>query len=229
MIKTLFYKDATARPLQVVCLAAVCWVIVVYAVALMPISMDESGNNPLNNASSMTLASQATVIIAIGLANIEIRSGETMMAALITGSRCRMAYDLMVGKAAIIVIAGLFLTVLNTVGNGIIYGIGDTGRFAFQYLLLAVMNGIAVLSLSLFARSVLLGLSIYVFVPMLLKPFIIYLIPATNELFYPEAIREATADCSLVGTLMSIMWLLVFIIAGYAAMGLRLHRAIDIG
>ncbi|NEG89199.1 hypothetical protein [Bifidobacterium aerophilum] len=136
-----------------------------------------------------------------------------------------MAYDLMVGKAAIIVIAGLFLTVLNTVGNGIIYGIGDTGRFVFQYLLLAVTNGIAVLSLSLFARSVLLGLSIYVFVPMLLKPFIIYLIPATNELFYPEAIREATAvGHPLTGILVLILWLLVFLIMGYAAAVRRICR-----
>ncbi|KFI50784.1 hypothetical protein [Bifidobacterium biavatii] len=225
MIKTLLYKDATARSLQIACLAAVYWVIVVYAVALMPISMDESGNNPLNNVSSMTLASQATVIIAAILANIEIRSGETMMAALIAGSRRRMACALMVEKVAIIVIAGLFLTALNTIGNGIIYGIGDTGRLAFQYLLLAVMDGIAALSLSLFTRSVLLGLSVYVFVPMLLKPFIVYLIPAANGLFYPAAIRGATAvDHSLAGILVLILWLFVFLIMGYAAASRRACR-----
>ncbi|WP_193852554.1 hypothetical protein [Bifidobacterium callitrichidarum] len=217
MIKTLLYKDATARPLRIACMAAACWVIVVYAVALMPISMDASGNNPLNDASSMTLASQTTVIIAAVLANIEIRSGETMMAALIAGSRCRMACALMAEKVAIILIAGLLLTVLNTVGNGIIYGIGDIGRLTFQYLLLAAMNGIAVLSLSLFARSVLLGLSVYVFVPILLKPFIVYLIPAMNGLFYPDAIRAMTEGHSLVGMLVLILWLFVFLIMGCAA------------
>lgn len=224
MIKALLYKDATARPLQVACLAAVCWVIVVYAVALMPISMDASGNNPLNDASSMTLASQATVIVSTILANIEIRSGETMMAALIAGSRRRIAGALMVGKAAIIAIAGLFLTALNTIGNSIIYGIGNTGRLAFQYLLLAAMNGIVVLSLSLFARSVLLGLSIYVFVPILLKPFIVYLIPATNGLFYPEAIHAMTTNHPLVGTLVLLIWLLAFLIIGYATVGWRPNR-----
>ncbi|MBW3090206.1 hypothetical protein [Bifidobacterium miconisargentati] len=229
MVKALLYKDVTSRPLRIACLTAMCWVIVVYAVALMPISMDESGNNPLNAESSMTLASQATVIIAVVLSNIEIGSGETVMAALIAGSRRRMAYALITEKVVIILIAGLFLAMLDIIGNVVVYGDGDVGCLLLCCLLLAVMNGIAALSLSMFTGNVLLGLSIYLFVPILLKPFIMYLIPATNGLSYPETIRAATADCSLVGTLVSIMWLLVFIIAGYAAMGLRLHRAIDMG
>ncbi|MBW3092571.1 hypothetical protein KIH79_06340 [Bifidobacterium sp. 82T10] len=224
MIRTLLYKDATARPLQIACLAAVCWVIVVYTVALMPISMDSSGNNPLNDASSVTLASQATVIIAAVLANIEIRSGETMMATLITGSRRRAACALMMGKGAIILIAGLFLTALSTAGNGIIYGIGDTGRLTFQYLLLAAMNGITALSLSLFARSVLLGLSVYVFVPLLLKPFIVYLMPTTNGLFYTAAIHAMTTGHPLAGTMVLFVWLFASLIMSYAAASRRACR-----
>ncbi|MBT1161646.1 MULTISPECIES: hypothetical protein [Bifidobacterium] len=219
MIKALLYKDMTSRSLWIACLAAVCWVIVVYTVALMPVSMDVSGNNPLNAGSSMTLASQATVIIAIVLSHIEIGSGETVMATLIVGSHRCMAYALITEKIAIILIAGLFLAMLDTIGNVIVYGDGDVfGHLSSRCLLLAVMNGIAVLSLSMFVGNVLLGLSIYLFVPILLKPFIMYLIPAANRLFYPAAIREATAvNRPLTGTLVLLLWLLAFLIMGYAA------------
>lgn len=62
MVKALIYKDATTRILRVVCLLAMCWVSLVYTVALMPISLDASGTNPLTVESSTTLASQALVI-----------------------------------------------------------------------------------------------------------------------------------------------------------------------
>ena len=92
MVKALIYKDATTRILRVVCLLAMCWVSLVYTVALMPISLDDSGTNPLTVESSTTLASQALVIIAAALAIIEINSGETAIAALLVGSRRRMAF-----------------------------------------------------------------------------------------------------------------------------------------
>lgn len=225
MITALLYKDVTARILQVACVLAVCWVFLMYTVAALPISLDTSETNPLNAASSMTLASQATIIVAAVLTNIELGSGESTMVAIITGSRYRTACAMMAEKIIIIVIVGLLLTAVNTVGNSIIYGIGDTGHLVFRYLSLTTMNGIVTLSLSLLAGNVLLGLSVYVFVPILFKPFIVSLMPATNGLFYPEAIREATAvDHPLTGILVLILWLLVFLIMGYAAAVRRICR-----
>lgn len=161
MVKALIYKDATTRILRVVCLLAMCWVSLVYTVALMPISLDASGTNPLTVESSTTLASQALVIIAAALAIIEINSGETAIAALLVGSRRRMAFSLMTAKVVSIVVVGLMLTMVNAIGNFIAYGHGVSGRLMIRYMMLVVMNGVAVLSLSLLAGNVLLGLSIY--------------------------------------------------------------------
>lgn len=117
MVKALIYKDATTRILRVVCLLAMCWVSLVYTVALMPISLDASGTNPLTVESSTTLASQALVIIAAALAIIEINSGETAIAALLVGSRRRMAFSLMTAKVVSIVVVGLMLTMVNAIGT----------------------------------------------------------------------------------------------------------------
>lgn len=75
MIKALIYKDATIRILRIACILALCWVAIVYVVARLPISLDFSGTNPLNAESSVALASQALVIVAAVLANIDINSG----------------------------------------------------------------------------------------------------------------------------------------------------------
>lgn len=147
MVKALIYKDATTRILRVVCLLAMCWVSLVYTVALMPISLDDSGTNPLTVESSTTLASQALVIIAAALAIIEINSGETAIAALLVGSRRRMAFSLMTAKVVSIVVVGLMLTMVNAIGNFIAYGHGVSGRLMIRYMMLVVMNGVAVLSL----------------------------------------------------------------------------------
>ena len=144
MVKALIYKDATTRILRVVCLLAMCWVSLVYTVALMPISLDDSGTNPLTVESSTTLASQALVIIAAALAIIEINSGETAIAALLVGSRRRMAFSLMTAKVVSIVVVGLMLTMVNAIGNFIAYGHGVSGRLMIRYMMLVVMNGVAV-------------------------------------------------------------------------------------
>ena len=148
MVKALIYKDATTRILRVVCLLAMCWVSLVYTVALMPISLDASGTNPLTVESSTTLASQALVIIAAALAIIEINSGETAIAALLVGSRRRMAFSLMTAKVVSIVVVGLMLTMVNAIGNFIAYGHGVSGRLMIRYMMLVVMNGVAVLCCS---------------------------------------------------------------------------------
>ena len=139
MVKALIYKDATTRILRVVCLLAMCWVSLVYTVALMPISLDASGTNPLTVESSTTLASQALVIIAAALAIIEINSGETAIAALLVGSRRRMAFSLMTAKVVSIVVVGLMLTMVNAIGNFIAYGHGVSGRLMIRYMMLVVM------------------------------------------------------------------------------------------
>ena len=219
MVKALIYKDATTRILRVVCLLAMCWVSLVYTVALMPISLDASGTNPLTVESSTTLASQALVIIAAALAIIEINSGETAIAALLVGSRRRMAFSLMTAK----VVVGLMLTMVNAIGNFIAYGHGVSGRLMIRYMMLVVMNGVAVLSLSLLAGNVLLGLSIYFLVPILLKPFIVYLVPAVSDLFYSSAIRSlADGALPLQNSLVSLVWLLVFLLAGYLSIVVRI-------
>ena len=220
MVKALIYKDATTRILRVVCLLAMCWVSLVYTVALMPISLDASGTNPLTVESSTTLASQALVIIAAALAIIEINSGET---ALLVGSRRRMAFSLMTAKVVSIVVVGLMLTMVNAIGNFIAYGHGVSGRLMIRYMMLVVMNGVAVLSLSLLAGNVLLGLSIYFLVPILLKPFIVYLVPAVSDLFYSSAIRSlADGALPLQNSLVSLVWLLVFLLAGYLSIVVRI-------
>lgn len=222
MVKALIYKDATTRILRVVCLLAMCWVSLVYTVALMPISLDASGTNPLTVESSTTLASQALVIIAAALAIIEINSGETAIAALLVGSRRRMAFSLMTAKVVSIVV-GLMLTMVNAIGNFIAYGHGVSGRLMIRYMMLVVMNGVAVLSLSLLAGNVLLGLSIYFLVPILLKPFIVYLVPAVSDLFYSSAIRSlADGALPLQNSLVSLVWLLVFLLAGYLSIVVRI-------
>ena len=222
MVKALIYKDATTRILRVVCLLAMCWVSLVYTVALMPISLDASGTNPLTVESSTTLASQALVIIA-ALAIIEINSGETAIAALLVGSRRRMAFSLMTAKVVSIVVVGLMLTMVNAIGNFIAYGHGVSGRLMIRYMMLVVMNGVAVLSLSLLAGNVLLGLSIYFLVPILLKPFIVYLVPAVSDLFYSSAIRSlADGALPLQNSLVSLVWLLVFLLAGYLSIVVRI-------
>ena len=221
MVKALIYKDATTRILRVVCLLAMCWVSLVYTVALMPISLDASGTNPLTVESSTTLASQALVIIAAALAIIEINSGETAIAALLVGSRRRMAFSLMTAKVVSIVVVGLMLTMVNAIGNFIAYGHGVSGRLMIRYMV--VMNGVAVLSLSLLAGNVLLGLSIYFLVPILLKPFIVYLVPAVSDLFYSSAIRSlADGALPLQNSLVSLVWLLVFLLAGYLSIVVRI-------
>ena len=220
MVKALIYKDATTRILRVVCLLAMCWVSLVYTVALMPISLDASGTNPLTVESSTTLASQALVIIAAALAIIEINSGETAIAALLVGSRRRMAFSLMTAKVVSIVVVGLMV---NAIGNFIAYGHGVSGRLMIRYMMLVVMNGVAVLSLSLLAGNVLLGLSIYFLVPILLKPFIVYLVPAVSDLFYSSAIRSlADGALPLQNSLVSLVWLLVFLLAGYLSIVVRI-------
>ena len=222
MVKALIYKDATTRILRVVCLLAMCWVSLVYTVALMPISLDASGTNPLTVESSTTLASQALVIIAAALAIIEINSGETAIAALLVGSRRRMAFSLMTAKVVSIVVVGLMLTMVNAIGNFIAYGHGVSGRLMIRYMMLVVMNGVAVLSLSLLAGNVLLGLSIFL-VPILLKPFIVYLVPAVSDLFYSSAIRSlADGALPLQNSLVSLVWLLVFLLAGYLSIVVRI-------
>lgn len=222
MVKALIYKDATTRILRVVCLLAMCWVSLVYTVALMPISLDDSGTNPLTVESSTTLASQALVIIAAALAIIEINSGETAIAALLVGSRRRMAFSLMTAKVVSIVVVGLMLTMVNAIGNFIAYGHGVSGRLMIRYMMLVVMNGVAVLSLSLLAGNVLLGLS-YFLVPILLKPFIVYLVPAVSDLFYSSAIRSlADGALPLQNSLVSLVWLLVFLLAGYLSIVVRI-------
>ena len=222
MVKALIYKDATTRILRVVCLLAMCWVSLVYTVALMPISLDASGTNPLTVESSTTLASQALVIIAAALAIIEINSGETAIAALLVGSRRRMAFSLMTAKVVSIVVVGLMLTMVNAIGNFIAYGHGVSGRLMIRYMML-VVNGVAVLSLSLLAGNVLLGLSIYFLVPILLKPFIVYLVPAVSDLFYSSAIRSlADGALPLQNSLVSLVWLLVFLLAGYLSIVVRI-------
>ena len=221
MVKALIYKDATTRILRVVCLLAMCWVSLVYTVALMPISLDASGTNPLTVESSTTLASQALVIIAAALAIID--SGETAIAALLVGSRRRMAFSLMTAKVVSIVVVGLMLTMVNAIGNFIAYGHGVSGRLMIRYMMLVVMNGVAVLSLSLLAGNVLLGLSIYFLVPILLKPFIVYLVPAVSDLFYSSAIRSlADGALPLQNSLVSLVWLLVFLLAGYLSIVVRI-------
>ena len=218
MVKALIYKDATTRILRVVCLLAMCWVSLVYTVALMPISLD-----PLTVESSTTLASQALVIISAALAIIEINSGETAIAALLVGSRRRMAFSLMTAKVVSIVVVGLMLTMVNAIGNFIAYGHGVSGRLMIRYMMLVVMNGVAVLSLSLLAGNVLLGLSIYFLVPILLKPFIVYLVPAVSDLFYSSAIRSlADGALPLQNSLVSLVWLLVFLLAGYLSIVVRI-------
>ena len=208
MVKALIYKDATTRILRVVCLLAMCWVSLVYTVALMPISLDASGTNPLTVESSTTLASQALVIIAAALAIIEINSGETAIAALLVGSRRRMAFSLMTAKVVSIVVVGLMLTMVNAIGNFIAYGHGVSGRLMIRYMMLVVMNGVAVLSLSL---------------PILLKPFIVYLVPAVSDLFYSSAIRSlADGALPLQNSLVSLVWLLVFLLAGYLSIVVRI-------
>ena len=220
MVKALIYKDATTRILRVVCLLAMCWVSLVYTVALMPISLDASGTNPLTVESSTTLASQALVIIAAALAIIEINSGET---ALLVGSRRRMSFSLMTAKVVSIVVVGLMLTMVNAIGNFIAYGHGVSGRLMIRYMMLVVMNGVAALSLSLLAGNVLLGLSIYFLVPILLKPFIVYLVPAVSDLFYSSAIRSlADGALPLQNSLVSLVWLLVFLLAGYLSIVVRI-------
>ena len=222
MVKALIYKDATTRILRVVCLLAMCWVSLVYTVALMPISLDASGTNPLTVESSTTLASQA-LVIAAALAIIEINSGETAIAALLVGSRRRMAFSLMTAKVVSIVVVGLMLTMVNAIGNFIAYGHGVSGRLMIRYMMLVVMNGVAVLSLSLLAGNVLLGLSIYFLVPILLKPFIVYLVPAVSDLFYSSAIRSlADGALPLQNSLVSLVWLLVFLLAGYLSIVVRI-------
>lgn len=224
MVKALIYKDATTRILRVACLLAMCWVALVYTVVLMPISLDASGTSPLTVESSTTLASQALVIIAAALAIIEINSGETAIAALLVGSRWRMAFSLMTAKVVSIVVVGLMLTMVNAIGNLIAYGHGVSGRLMIRrYMMLVVMNGVAALSLSVLAGNVLLRLSIYFLVPILLKPFIVYLLPAVSGLFYSSAIRSlADGALSLQNSLVSLVWLLVFLLAGYLSIVVRI-------
>lgn len=71
----------------------------------------------------------------------------------------------MTAKVVSIVVVGLMLTMVNAIGNFIAYGHGVSGRLMIRYMMLVVMNGVAVLSLSLLAGNVLLGLSIYFWCP----------------------------------------------------------------
>ena len=145
------------------------------------------------------------------------------VAALLVGSRRRMAFSLMTAKVVSIVVVGLMLTMVNVIGNFIAYGHGVSGRLMIRYMMLVVMNGVAVLSLSLLAGNVLLGLSIYFLVPILLKPFIVYLVPAVSDLFYSSAIRSlADGALPLQNSLVSLVWLLVFLLAGYLSIVVRI-------
>lgn len=223
MVKALIYKDATTRILRVVCLLAMCWVSLVYTVALMPISLDDSGTNPLTVESSTTLASQALVIIAAALAIIEINSGRNGDSGSPRRFPAANGVFLMTAKVVSIVVVGLMLTMVNAIGNFIAYGHGVSGRLMIRYMMLVVMNGVAVLSLSLLAGNVLLGLSIYFLVPILLKPFIVYLVPAVSDLFYSSAIRSlADGALPLQNSLVSLVWLLVFLLAGYLSIVVRI-------
>ena len=194
MITALLYKDATARILQVACALAACWMALVYTVAALPISLDTSGVNPLNAESSMTLASQATAIIAAALANVELGSGESAMTAIIADSRPRMAAVLVTSKTIIILTATLLLTLADAVADALVYGSGRGLGLACQYAMLTAMNGIAVLALSSVAGNVLLGLSIYFLTPILLKPFIISLAPSANSLIYSTVIKSMNVN-----------------------------------
>lgn len=218
MITALLYKDVTARILQVACVLAVCWVILVYTVAALPISLDTSGANPLDAESSMTLASQATIIVTAVLAHIELSSGESTMAAIIAGSRRRMAIALVASKTIILLVFVLFLTFADIVGNMLVYGSGSILALVFQYTALAAMNGIAVLSLSSVAGNVLLGLSVYFLTPILLKPFIISLAPSTNGLFYSAAIQSISNDTSALTDLFTLAgWAFALLLVEYMA------------
>ena len=105
----------------------------------------------------------------------------------------------------------------------IAYGHGVSGRLMIRYMMLVVMNGVAVLSLSLLAGNVLLGLSIYFLVPILIEPFIVYLVPAVSDLFYSSAIRSlADGALPLQNSLVSLVWLLVFLLAGYLSIVVRI-------
>ena len=223
MIKALIYKDATIRILRIACILALCWVAIVYVVTRLPISLDFSGTNPLNAESSVALASQALVIVAAVLANIDINSGEPAIAALVAGSRCRTAAALMTAKIVIILVFGLLLTMVGTIGNAIVYERGSTGRLVFQYMALATLNGVAALSLSLLAGNVLLGLSVYFLVPILLKPFIVYLAPATSGLFYSTAIHAMVHGTTPLPNLSVLFgWLFTFLLAGYLSIVMRI-------
>lgn len=216
MITALLYKDVTARILQVACVLAVCWVVLVYTVAALPISLDTSGTNPLNAASSITLASQATVIVAAVLANIEFSPGESTMAAIIVGSRHRMAIALVSSKTILILAVTLLLTLVDAASEALVYGSGRSRGLVCQYVMLTAMNGIAVLVLSLAAGNVLLGLSIYVLTPILLKPFIISFAPSVNRLSYSSTISSITDGTGTLADLLILMgWILVFLFTGY--------------
>lgn len=220
MITALLYKDATARILQVACVLAVCWVVLVYTVAALPISLDTSGTNPLNATSSVVLASQATVIVAAVLANIELGSEESTMAAIIVGSRYRMAVALVSSKTIIILAATLLLTLVDAVSDARVYGSGGGINLVFRYTALAAMNGLAVLSLALTAGNVLLGLAVYSLTPILLKPFIISAAPMTQDLFYSTTIRlMSDGNVQLTSAVPVLLgWLLVFLGMEYAAL-----------
>ena len=124
---------------------------------------------------------------------------------------------------AVVMGLGLMLTMVNAIGNFIAYGHGVSGRLMIRYMMLVVMNGVAVLSLSLLAGNVLLGLSIYFLVPILLKPFIVYLVPAVSDLFYSSASRSlADGALPLQNSLVSLVWLLVFLLAGYLSIVVRI-------
>lgn len=220
LVGALIGKDATTWMMRRAVILSLCWVAVVYAVALMPISMDDSGTNPLNGDSTASLASQAVMMVAATLAAIEIGSGDAPTTILIAGSRHRMAVALTASKTVLIVGSGLLLTAADILGHAVVYGTGSDLRLACRYLALSVMNGVAALSLSLLAGNVLIGLAVYLLTPILLMPFVVSLIPMARGLLYPAAIRMLTVDGGrgLMDTLVPLGWLLVFLIMAYAGL-----------
>ena len=145
MVKALIYKDATTRILRVVCLLAMCWVSLVYTVALMPISFGRFRNQPADRRKQhdTCLASARAPTPPLLWPLSKSIPGETAIAALPVGSRRRMAFSLMTAKVVSIVVVGLMLTMVNAIGNFIAYGHGVSGRLMIRYMMLVVMNGVA--------------------------------------------------------------------------------------
>lgn len=113
----------------------------------------------------------------------------------------------------------LLLTLVDAASEALVYGSGGI-NLVFRYTALAAMNGLAVLSLTLTAGNVLLGLAVYSLTPILLKPFVISAAPMTQDLFYLTTIRlMEDGNVQLTSAVLVLLgWLLVFLGMEYAAL-----------